>query len=195
MQENNPNYTNSGQQQPGSPTGQRSYRYDYEGEKLVNDPAALTIAIISLVLYLIGCICYGLLSILTLVGSIIAWVMANKAIRIYRSDPERYSRNTYKSVNAGKIIGIIGAALSGVTVLFWLIMLIFFGAVFSQALDGKFDLKDFQDRAYDDYDDGATEDLYETTDDDWEYMEDDQDSLEMMKEPIIEIEEVPIDSI
>ncbi len=82
-----------------------------EKQKLPNSTLILILGICSI----IGCCCY---SIPGLVCGIIAVVLATKATNVYKLAPENYS--DYGNVKAGKIMGIIGIALS---IIFFFILL------------------------------------------------------------------------
>jgi len=85
-----------------------------EKQKLPNATLVLIFGIISI----ITCCCYGVIG---LIFGIIAVVLANKAIKLYKENPENY--DGYSNVNTGKILAIIGIVLNviylGVTIYFY----------------------------------------------------------------------------
>ena len=72
-----------------------------EQQKLPNETAILILSILGIVC----CWCFGL----GLIPSIIALVLALKAQKIYRENPEGYSN--IGTIKTGKILAIIGIAL------------------------------------------------------------------------------------
>lgn len=97
---------------------------DRINNKLPNDPTAIVLTIVSLILLILGCCC-GLFAIVSLVLSIIGLVMAKNAMAEYRRAPENYDPKSYKTMDTAKILGVIGIALSGLLLLsqmwFWFI--------------------------------------------------------------------------
>ncbi len=80
--------------------------------------ASLVLGILSIVF----CWTYGVIG-LTL--GIVGLVLANKDRRLYQSNPEAYSAESYKSSNAGRICAIVGLILSSLLFLFIVGMVIF----------------------------------------------------------------------
>ena len=74
-----------------------------EKQKLPNSTLILVFGIISI----ITCCCYGVIG---LIFGIIAVILANKAIKLYRENPETY--DGYSNVNTGRILAIIGIVLN-----------------------------------------------------------------------------------
>jgi len=75
-----------------------------EQQKLPNSTLILVFGIVSIIL----CICYGV----GMVFGIIAIVLASKATKIYKENPELYSG--YKNATTGRILGIVGLALGAI---------------------------------------------------------------------------------
>lgn len=96
-----------------------------EKRNLPNATAVLVLGILSI----ITCCCYGIFG---LISGIVALVLANKDIKLYRESPELYSN--YQNLNIGKILAIIGVILSGIA-------LLVYGFLFSLGEEG---LKEFQ---------------------------------------------------
>lgn len=193
MEQNNPQYSNQPQQpnnlgqQQQQYQNQGNYQFPYQGDKLPGDPIAITLGIISLVVFLIGCWCYGVIAIFTLIISIIGLVVANRSLRLYKSDPSRYSQSSERSVNTGKILNIIGVVISGIVCLLLLILLLFFGGIFYSLFNGKFE-------GFDEYNKRQEESIFDydeesSSEDDWKYYDQEElDSLET--DSTLQIEEV-----
>ena len=80
---------------------------NYQGqEPLPNATAILVLGILSIVL------CQPL--------GIVALIMANNSIDLYRRHPGRYSEGSYNNVKAGRICGIIGICLMALGILLWI---------------------------------------------------------------------------
>ena len=93
---------------------------------LPNSTTTLVLGILSIVI----CWCYGIVG--AILG-IIGLVMGNKAIALYKQSPGVYSEASYKNVNAGRICSIIGLAMSALLIIWYVILLAFFGTVFGAA--------------------------------------------------------------
>lgn len=79
-----------------------------ERQELPNGKTALVLGILSLV----TCICYGVIG---LPLGIIAFVLGNKAMKVFNENPENYE--SVGNASAGKIMGIIGIILNTVFIL------------------------------------------------------------------------------
>jgi hypothetical protein len=84
----------------------------------------LVMGIISIAL----CWCYGVVGI-TL--GIISIVLSNKAKKLYKESPEKYTLGSYKNLQAGYICAIIGLSLSALYLIFIMIYILFLGAAIS----------------------------------------------------------------
>jgi len=93
---------------------------------LPNSTGVLVMGIISIALYW----CTGIVGI-TL--GIIAIVLGNKAKKLYKENPEKYSLGSYKNLQAGYICAIIGLSLSALYLLFIIIYFLVIGAALSTA--------------------------------------------------------------
>jgi hypothetical protein len=195
LEQNNPNYTNQPQQSgnSGQQQNQGDYQFPYQGEKLPGDPSAITLGIVSLVLLLIGCLCYGVTAIITLILSIIGLVIANKNLKTYQSDPSKYSQNSLKSITTGKILNIISMALSSLMCLILLVIAVFFGSILAAAMDGSFDaFKGFENRQ----NESIFSDEESTSKEEWKYYDDEElDSLETETDSILQIEKISIEDV
>jgi hypothetical protein len=195
LEQNNPNYKNQPRQSgnSGQQQNQGNYQFPYQGEKLPGDPSALTLGIVSLVLLFIGCLCYGVPAIITLILSIIGLVIANKNLKTYRADPTKYSQSSLKSINIGKILSIIGVALSSLVCLILLIIALFFGSILAAAMDGEFDaFKGFENQQNESiYDDEES-----TSEEEWKYYDEEElDSLETETDSVLQLEEISIEDV
>ena len=81
-----------------------------EKRNLPNGTAVLVLGILSIV----TCCCYGFIG-LTL--GIIAVVLANKDLKLYKESPELYLN--YKNLNIGRILGVVGIVLSGIALILY----------------------------------------------------------------------------
>lgn len=91
-----------------------------ERKELPNSTLILVFGVLSI----IGCCCYGFLGV---IFGIIALVMSKRAMEIYSANPELYTG--YQNVKTGRILAIIGLVLSGLSLLSFLVGLIFFGGL------------------------------------------------------------------
>lgn len=86
-----------------------------------NQPANLPNATATLVL--------GILSIVVcFICGIIALVISNKDVSMYRTNPELYTESSYNNIKAGRICAIIGICLQVVGLIFYIA---FFAVIFS----------------------------------------------------------------
>jgi len=84
---------------------------------LPNASAVLVLGILSIV----GCVCYGIPG---LVLSIIALVLYNKDIQLYRINPSLYTESSYSNLKAGRVCAIIGL-IPSLIVLVAIVIIIF----------------------------------------------------------------------
>ena len=91
---------------------------------LPNATASLVLGIFSIVTSW----CCGFIAIIGLTLGIVGLLLGSKALNIYQADPEKYTLNSQKNANAGKICSIIGIAISGILILIGLIWILFMGA-------------------------------------------------------------------
>jgi hypothetical protein len=99
------------------------------GMPLPNATAVLVLGIISIAL----CWCYGVIS---LTCGIVALVLANKSLAIYKTNPATFSIASYKNLKAGRICAIIGLILGGLYILFIIIYFVIVGSVAGGILGG-----------------------------------------------------------
>lgn len=83
-------------------------------QPLQNATAVLVLGILSIVLCFIG-VALG----------IIALVLANKDLKLYRASPEVYSINSYNNLKAGRVCAIIGLIIQSLIILFYVILFAF----------------------------------------------------------------------
>jgi hypothetical protein len=182
----NDGFNNGGNMNRGNGFGDQ---FNQNFNKLPADPLALTLGIISLVLFLIGCWCYGIVGIVTLIISIIGLVNANKSLKIYEANPDQYAPSSYKNVNTGKILNIIAVILSAIACVAVIIIAIFFGAIFASAMNGEFngfdDLDNSDNEEYynEDYEYGDTEDGVYQYEEEVDSLNRAQDSLQIEETP------------
>ncbi len=86
-------------------------------EKLPNDPLALILSIVAIVL------CCGPIG---LVMNIITLNMAKKGMNLFDQNPGKFDQSSYNNMNITKIISIIGIVLSAIGIIFYIV---YFGAI------------------------------------------------------------------
>ena len=79
--------------------------------QLPNATATLVLGILSIV------ICF--------ICGIIALVISNRDVSMYRANPELYSEGSYNNIKAGRICAIIGIALQVVGLIFYIMIIAF----------------------------------------------------------------------
>jgi len=68
----------------------------------------------------------GILSIVVcLICGIVALVISNKDVSMYRANPELYSEASYNNIKAGRICSIIGICLQLIAIVFYIILIVF----------------------------------------------------------------------
>ncbi|MCA0131476.1 CCC motif membrane protein [Winogradskyella alexanderae] len=102
--------------------------------KLAADPLALVLGILSLVLGIAGCCCYGITAIIPLVLAIVGLVSANKSLREYRENPQAFSPQSASNVNTAKVLNIIGIVINGFVVLISVVIIAFYGTMLSSEI-------------------------------------------------------------
>ena len=83
-------------------------------QSLQNATAVLVLGILSLVICFIG-----------IVLGIIALVLANKDLRLYRANPELYTPGSYNNLKAGRICAIVGLILQGLGTIFYIVWIVY----------------------------------------------------------------------
>jgi hypothetical protein len=81
-------------------------------QQLPNATAVLVLGILSIV------VCF--------ICGIIALVMANKDMQLYKNNPDTYSAASYNNIKAGRICAIIGIALQVVGLICYIAFIAFF---------------------------------------------------------------------
>lgn len=112
------NFTSQNPQQP------QNFNPQFGQVPLPNSGAVLTLGIISIAL----CWCYGVVA---LTCGIIALVLANKSLVLYKANPNNYTLTSYNNLKAGRVCSIIGLCLSALMVLYVIVVFAFIGAAFS----------------------------------------------------------------
>lgn len=90
-------------------------------QTLPNATAVLVLGIISIV----SCCFYGIPGV---VCGIISLVLAKKDVILYRANPGLYSLGSYNNLKAGRVCAIIGIVLSAIMLLYFMLILVYFGA-------------------------------------------------------------------
>ena len=93
-------------------------------QSLPNATGVLVLGILSIVF----CWCYGFIG--AALG-IIALVLATKANKLHQASPDAYSQSSYKNMKAGKVCAIIGLCLSNLYIIYFIVIISFYGAMFS----------------------------------------------------------------
>lgn len=91
---------------------------------LPNSTAVLVLGIISIAL----CWCYGIVA---LTCGIIAIVLGNKALALYKANPSAYTLSSYNNTKGGRICAIIGLCLGSLYLILVIIYLVIIGTAFS----------------------------------------------------------------
>lgn len=86
-------------------------------EQLPNATATLVLGILSIV------ICF--------ICGIIAYVISNKDIALYKANPELYSAASYNNIKAGRICALIGIILQVLIIIGYILFIAFFISVAS----------------------------------------------------------------
>lgn len=94
-----------------------------------NQPVALKTLPVSIISMIFG-ICSIVFScfFVGLAFGIVALILASKGSKIYNANPSIYSKGSLSMIKTGKITGLIGTIISGVYIIFWIIMVTFFAA-------------------------------------------------------------------
>jgi M penetrans paralogue family 26 len=85
---------------------------DTNSGQLPNATATLVLGILSIV------VCF--------ICGIIALVISNKDVALYKANPELYSAASYNNIKAGRICAIIGLALQVIGIVIYIIAIAFF---------------------------------------------------------------------
>ena len=80
--------------------------------QLPNATAVLVLGILSIV------VCF--------ICGIVALVISNKDMALYRANPELYTTSSYNNIKAGRICAIIGIALQVLGIIVYIILIAFF---------------------------------------------------------------------
>ena len=100
---------------------ENSYDFNTQKIELPNSMVVLVLGVVSI----IGCCCSN--GVIGIICGIIALVLANYASKNYRSNPEKFTENSYKNMNAGKICALIAIVMSVIYLIFTLWMINKFG--------------------------------------------------------------------
>ncbi len=99
------------------------------GTPLPNATAVLVLGIVSIA----TCWCYGIIG---LTCGIIALVLSNKSLAIYKTNPSTFTVSSYKNLNAGRICAIVGTILSGLHLIYIVAAIAVLGITFGSVLGG-----------------------------------------------------------
>ena len=118
---NNPTPLNNSGGQPNN-----NFNQNFGSQQtLPNSVGVLVLGILSIVF----CWCYGILSIIL---SIITIVLADGAQKLYIANPDAYTLSSYKNMKAGRICSIVGLCLGGLFIIYVIVMIAIVGtAAFS----------------------------------------------------------------
>ncbi len=103
-------------------------------QKLPNATATLVLGILSI----ISCCCFGLPG---LIFGIIALVISQNSLRLYRENPAEYS--DFGNLQAGRIMAIIGIILSSLSLIRTIVMIVLYGTLGYDAFMDGLDNGDF----------------------------------------------------
>lgn len=111
-----------------NPYGGNPYQQNPMGMQrdLPNATAILVLGIVSIV----TCWCYGIIG---LGCGIAALVMASKAMQEYNVNPGGFTRQSFNNAKAGRVCAIIGTILSGLYLLYVIVVFVFIGTAFMNA--------------------------------------------------------------
>ena len=74
-----------------------------------------------------GTLVLGILSIVVcFICGIVALVLSNKDIALYKANPELYSAASYNNIKAGRICAIVGIILQVVGLIFYILFIFYF---------------------------------------------------------------------
>lgn len=109
---------------PGNPFMQNPMGGGMGQVNLPNATAVLVLGIISIA----TCWCYAIPG---LACGIIALILGGKAMKMYNENPQMYTQKSYNNTKAGRICAIIGTILSGLYLVYVIVILAFYGAMIS----------------------------------------------------------------
>lgn len=117
------NLNNNPQQTPPpiQNTTQQQFNNQFGQIPVPNATAVLVLGILSIVF----CFCYGLIGIIL---GIIALVLANKAMAIYKINPNSFTMSSYNNLKAGKVCAIIGLILSALMFIYVVVVFAIVGS-------------------------------------------------------------------
>lgn len=93
------------------PQDQTQFASPFGKPNLPNATTALVCGIVSIP---VGCCLYGIPG---LVLGIIAILKGNKMIRLFEQNPNIYTESSYKNAKAGRICGIVGLCIAGLSLI------------------------------------------------------------------------------
>jgi hypothetical protein len=99
-------------------------------KKLPNAVAVLVLGIISIP----TCFCYGIVG---LACGIIALVLANKDLALYKANPQEFEVSSFNNLKAGRVCAIIGLSLSALYLIYVIVVLAFLGTALTMMPFGQ----------------------------------------------------------
>jgi hypothetical protein len=85
-------------------------------------PNSSTVLILGILSIFFFCISFGLIS---LAMGIIALVLAQQSTKLYQETPRLYTEASFKNLSTGKTCAVVGIILSGLMVLFIILVVLF----------------------------------------------------------------------
>jgi hypothetical protein len=95
--------------------------------ELPNAQMVLILGIASLILDVICGCCYG--GVFGWVVGLIGWIMGNRAIKEYESNPSAFTPQSYNQAKNGKLMSMIGLILGLVSFFGWIMYVFFVGFI------------------------------------------------------------------
>lgn len=94
------------------------YLIDNSDSGTENVPYATPVLVLGII-SIPSCFCYGIVGLTT---GIIALALSNKAIKMYKATPSKYTKTSYNNLKAGKICALVGTSFSLLYILFVILL-------------------------------------------------------------------------
>ena len=102
---------------------------DSKSKNIVKKPLPNSTGVLVLgILSIVCCGCYGVVG---LILGIIALSQAKKDSVLYHRNPELYTSASYSNVKAGRTCAIIGLCVSGLVLLYMIVVIMIYGTILS----------------------------------------------------------------
>lgn len=98
--------------------------------KLPNDPAALVLGIVSVMIVMMGCCC-GLFAPVSLALGIVGLVQADKSLKMHANEPAIYFESSKNNMLTAKILSVIGIVGSAVLTIGYILYFAIVGQLFT----------------------------------------------------------------